>query len=262
MPNSFTIFGITLYIYGLLIGVAMIVVARISEEILKRNGYKGEVIWDLSLWVILVGLIGARAWHVATDWPLYANDLIKSLYIWQGGLSILGGVLGGIIGLYLSRRILKKYSVSPMTVLDVFAISLPFGQAIGRLGNWVNQELYGYPTDLPWKLFIDKQHRVSGFEMNEFFHPLFAYEALLLLLMGIVFWNLSQKKPFVVGNGILVLLYFVLYSGLRFFLEFLRIDKTTFIHSALGLNQVILAVVFFISLVVLFLRWNKQKAMP
>lgn len=259
MPSSFTLFGVTLYLYGLLIGVAMIVVAKISEILLQRQGYKADIIWDISPWVILAGLVGARAWHVATDWSLYANDVVRTLYIWQGGMSILGGLVGGLIGLFACQNMLKKYSLNLLTVLDIFAISVPIGQAIGRLGNWVNQELYGYPTDLPWKLFIEKQHRVTGFEEDQYFHPLFAYEAAILMLMGVTFWKLSQLKSFAIGNGILVLIYFVVYPGLRFFLEFLRIEKTTVGDSLLGVNQVILGVVCLVSLGVLFIRWTQLK---
>jgi phosphatidylglycerol:prolipoprotein diacylglycerol transferase len=243
MPSSFTIIGITLHFYGLIIGVAMITVTRISEWLLQKQGHKGEAIWDIAFWVILAGLIGARAWHVATDWPLYTNDWVKSLYVWQGGMSILGGVAGGMVGLYFCQHSLKKYGLNVRTILDVFAISLPFGQAIGRLGNWVNQELYGYPTNLPWKLFIDQQHRVQGFETYQFFHPLFAYEAIALVVIGLGLWKLSQKKSFEIGKGALVLLYFILYSGVRFLLEFLRIEKTTLGQSALGVNQIIMGIV-------------------
>lgn len=260
MPSSFTIFGVTLYFYGLIIGVAMIAVARISEWLLQKSNHQGEAIWDLAFWVVLVGLIGARAWHVATDWPLYTDDWLKSLYVWQGGMSILGGVVGGLVGLYFCRPILKKYSLHMLTVLDVFAVSLPIGQAIGRLGNWVNQELYGYPTDLPWKLFIDEQHRVAGFEKYQFFHPLFVYEALGLVVISLGIWKVSQKKSFEIGKGFLVLLYFILYSGLRFMLEFLRIEKTTVDGTQLGVNQVIMGIVCIISLSIFLKRFTLQKS--
>ena len=133
--------------------------------------------------------------------------------------------------------------------MDIIIFGLPLGQAIGRLGNYFNQELYGLPTSLPWGIFIDVQHRIASYTHVERFHPLFAYEMIFTAAFGIGLWmySLRVKKPIKIGSGFYFLVYVLYYCFVRFCLDFLRIDKTYFLGTSLGLNQVILILLMLIT---------------
>lgn len=259
MINSFTIFGVTIHLYGLLIGIGMITAIKISEVVLKKQQFDGEVMWDVALRVVLFGLVGARLWHVATDWHLYAGNISAALYVWNGGMSILGGIIGGVIGLFTAKKYLQSKDVTVAVVADAIAVGLPFGQAIGRLGNWVNQELYGFPTSLPWKLYIAPEYRLPGYESVQYFHPLFAYEALALLLVGGILLCVTLNKKLKLGFGVISAGYISLYSLIRFFLEFLRIDKSTYANG-FGVNQSMLLLIMSVSLGIMVINIRKQAA--
>lgn len=259
MINSFTIFGITIHLYGLLIGIGMIAAIKISEVVLKKQQFDGEVIWDVALRIVLFGLLGARLWHVATDWQLYEGNMIAALYVWNGGMSILGGIIGGVIGLFTAKKFLQTREVTVAVVADAIAVGLPFGQAIGRLGNWFNQELYGFPTNLPWKLYIEPQYRLVGYESVQYFHPLFAYEALALLLVGGSMLYLALNKKLKLGFGVISSGYVALYSLIRFFLEFLRIDKSTYANG-FGVNQSMLLLIMIVSLGIMVFNIRKHSS--
>lgn len=221
----------------------MVVTAKVSERAYSREPKKIEDFWNAVTWILLGALVGARVWHVVTDWHLYTDVPIEALYVWNGGLSIIGAFVGVFGGAVIAVKKSKK-KIQLLDLLDVVAIGLPFGQAIGRLGNWFNQELYGLPTQLPWKLYIDPQHRLAGYELQEYYHPLFAYELLVMLIVGAMLWLFSKTNSFFkVGTGMISLLYLASYGWIRFFLEFLRLDKTVVAPLGLGVNQVIMLVV-------------------
>lgn len=263
---SYSFFGLQLHVYGLIIGLGMWLSLWIAEQLSKRENLPEESLWRAVGYGVAMGLIGARVYHVLTDWSLYAAHPLDALKIWQGGLSIIGGILGGVFGIWLALHLQeqkKKYlksteqHISFLQILDLAALSLPLGQAVGRIGNFVNQELFGWPTDLPWKLFIDEAHRPSGFEASAYFHPLFAYEMLGLIGLWLILLR-SYQRGRKIGSGFLMLVYIAGYSWLRFGLEFLRIDKRAFAFG-LGLNQTLLLGVALVGSLILLLRFTSMQ---
>lgn len=165
-------------------------------------------------------------------------------------MSIIGGVMGGVLSTwgFLKFHPLGK-KINLIIILDLSVFGLPVAQAIGRWGNFFNQELYGQPTQLPWGIYIEPTNRLIGYEQFSYFHPLFAYEMLLLLLFAGVVW-INQRKQLVsgfgVGSGKLFFSYIFYYSFIRFCLDFIRIDKTHFFNTNLGFNQVFLLILMLI----------------
>lgn len=260
MESEFIIGGITLRWYGIFVATGIAVAAWLGWRALRSSARSSvDWFWDLVSVAVVTGIIGARAWHVWTDWHLYAGDFVSAFAVWQGGLSILGGLLGGVIGIYIFWRLKPEWRAVPFAaILDSLALGAPVGQAIGRLGNWVNQEVYGLPTDLPWKLYIAPEYRVAGYESESHFHPLFAYEALLLLVFAGAAWLLVRKNRVKIGSGTIILAYLGYYGLVRFLLEFIRIDKRILIGD-IGLNQAIMgAVTVSVLLFSGYLYWKKS----
>lgn len=242
MLTSITIWGVTFHSYGLIIGIATLVVLKIAEHFFSTTQEKNMLFWQAMTWSLVGAVIGARAWHVMTDWPLYVGQWHQVLTIWQGGLSILGALVGVFVVLgWFSIH--NKQNITFWEFSDVVVLGLPFGQAIGRLGNWMNQELYGLPTDLPWKIYIDVNHRVAGYEQYQYFHPLFAYEAVSLLVLGGILLWIHAHTEWRVGTGMLTLVYVASYAWIRFGLEFLRIDKALIPQTIFGVNQLVVLLV-------------------
>src|SRR5258708_475594 len=239
------------HLYGLIIGVAAAIGFLLSEKKARQYGVSEEVFWSAALWIGVGGVIGARAYHVWTDFQLYRFHLIDVLRIWNGGLSIIGAVIGGCIAAAIFLRWKKPQHFSLLKMFDIAVFGLPFAQAIGRLGNFVNQELYGLPSNLPWAIYIHPQHRLPGFEQFSRFHPLFAYEMVATVAFGIFIWWWDARHPSS-RSGQYFWWYLLYYSAVRFLLDFLRIDKALFLGTALGLNQVVLL------LVVIFVLLRKK----
>ena len=228
--------------YGFIIGIAIVVATQLIERKAIQEKLVLKEVWRVGLLALLFGVIGARLWHVATDFWLYTNDPIAILFIWNGGLSILGGVLGGIIGLFIGKKLFSSPSV--IHLLDLAIFGLPVGQAIGRVANYVNQELYGLPTEGLLKIFISEDRRLPGYETVEYYHPLFFYEAIFTGLFAVVLYLLDKKKKLpVLGTGRLFITYVVYYCIVRFFLDFLRIERGILIGGVLGINQLVLLLV-------------------
>lgn len=236
-----TIFGITLHVYGFLIGLGSLVAYLIIEHEGKKDGLAESEIAKMTTGLFLGAIIGARAWHVWTDWHLYAGQPLDAFAIWNGGLSILGALVGGAIVLGLMRRLQKsKHEISLAHYADLAAFGVPVGQMIGRLGNAFNQELYGLPTDLPWKLYIAPENRLDKYSSNEYFHPLFAYEIVLMGIFVLVSLFLQRLGVIQRGKGSFAVVYALYYATIRFLLDFLRVDKQLFAETSLGLNQVVM----------------------
>jgi len=228
-------------IYGLLIGIAVVVALLLIEKKGKEIGFEFKnYLFDLFV-IFSLTIIFARLWHVVTDFYLYQDSLIEAFYIWNGGMSILGAILGYFVAVIVLSKI-EKYEV--LKLLDLIVFGLPFAQSIGRWGNYFNQELYGWETNLPWGIMINGVKH----------HPLFLYESLLTFLFGIYIWFFRKKSE--IGRGKIFLVYLSFYSFIRFLLDFLRVEKTM-ISSWLGLNQLILLFVFLITLSFLLNREEK-----
>jgi prolipoprotein diacylglyceryl transferase len=209
------------YAFAIIIGVFAAIWTG-ERRWVDRGGTRGQI-GDLALWAVPAGLIGARLWHVATDNQLYfgegAGDPIDALKIWQGGLGIWGAIAGGLVGAWLYCR---RHGILVRPLADAMAPSLLLAQAIGRFGNYFNQELFGRPTELPWALEIDAAHRPAGYEQFTTFHPTFLYEALWnLAAIAVLLW---ADRRFRLGYGRVFALYVMLYTLGRGWIEYLRID--------------------------------------
>jgi phosphatidylglycerol:prolipoprotein diacylglycerol transferase len=206
--------------YGILMAGAMALGLWLAHRDARRRGEDPERLLKTAELALLGGLVAARLYYVLFNLDYYLRSPAKILAVWEGGLAIHGGVLGGVLvgGIYawLRRLPLRTY-------LDIAAPSLALGQAIGRWGNFFNEEAFGTPTDLPWKLYIAPPQRPAIYSQAEFFHPTFLYESLwdlgVYLMLVWVFRDRLARAP-----GALFLTYLGLYSVGRFFTEGLRTD--------------------------------------
>jgi len=214
----FTVGPVTFHLYGLMIGLGVLVGAWVASK-------KDKKIWDCLVWVIGGGIIGARLYHVVDWWSYYSQHLSQIPAVWQGGMGIYGGILGGILGLWIYTRRREEPNLRLLKLLDAGALGLPLGQAIARWGNYFNQELYGLPTNLPWGIYIRPENRLLEVMDFKYFHPLFLYESLWCLIIFIIIINIIKVIP--MGKGKIFAVYLGLYGLGRFFLEFLRLEAWT-----------------------------------
>src|ERR687885_583608 len=218
--------------YGLFIAIGIVVATWLTSRELERKGMDGTLALDSLFFIVPLGFIGARAYHVATDYELYSNDPFPGVFeVWNGGLGIYGGVIGGFIGLLIFARI---RGINPWALADAVAPGLVLAQAIGRWGNYFNQELFGRPSSLPWAIDIDPQNRPAGYKDVTSFHPTFLYESMWDLLVAIVLLLVARRFSNRLKNGDVFLLYVSLYSVGRFFVETLRIDRAFLIGDFRG----------------------------
>lgn len=209
-PVAFEIFGLEVRWYGILIGMSMLLGTIIGLQAAKRKGVDEEDLIDLLLIAIPISILGARLYYVIFRWDYYSQNPSKILNIRGGGLAIHGGIIAAIIvGIIFS----KKRGLNFWVLGDIAAPSLILGQAIGRWGNYINQEAYGRPTDLPWGIIVD------GVKV----HPTFLYESIWNFIVFIFLLWYSRNKSKI--NGEVFLMYLILYSLARFFIEGLRIDS-------------------------------------
>lgn len=231
-PIAFQIGSSSIYWYSLFMVLA-IFVGMIFVLCLSRF-YKisKEEIWDLFFYLVIFGLIGARIFHLLYNWIYFWENPLAIFKFWQGGLSIHGAIVGGVLVLFFYSYRRKLYF---WTLADLFSPALALGLVIGRWGNYFNQELYGLPTNLAWGIPIDPINRVSNYTDFEYFHPVFLYESIwcFLIFLFLVFLHKkrlqikdNEKKEdfFLIRVGNIFLFCLILYSFGRFFFEFLRID--------------------------------------
>lgn len=259
MIESFYIGTFEVRFYGIILMLGALAGGLLAQREVKRRGHDPEILWDLMLWLLIAGIAGARLWHVFTPPPssiaqgfttqYYLTHPLDLINTRNGGLGIPGAIIGGLAALYFFTR---KRKLSFFEWADIGAPALALGQAIGRWGNYVNQELYGAPTSLPWKIFIDPQHRLSGFQEQAYYHPLFLYESLWNL--GNMIFLLWVGRHFAerVKKGDLLLLYMVIYPLGRFLLDFLRLDAA--LLGGINPNQTVMAIVALIATSALFIR--------
>jgi prolipoprotein diacylglyceryl transferase len=208
--------------YGLAIALGVAAAVAIAQRRWRRAGGDPNDIGSLATWAVPAGLVGARAWHVMTDWQKFRGQWHEVLFIWQGGLGIPGGLIAGVL---VGAWVADRRGLAVPRLLDAVAVAIPVAQAIGRLGNWFNQELFGRPTDLPWGLEIDPGRRPDRYADEATFHPTFLYEALWnLALAGLLVW-LSRR--FRLRDGQLFTLYVGGYALGRLWVEALRSDPAS-----------------------------------
>jgi prolipoprotein diacylglyceryl transferase len=202
-----------------------------NRRYVERGGEPG-VIMDIAIWAVPFGIVGGRLYHVITDNQLYFGPngagLGAALRIWDGGLGIWGAVALGAVGTWIGAR---RAGVLLPPVADAVAPGVAAAQALGRWGNYFNQELFGAPTNAPWGLEIDVAHRPAGYEQFTTFHPTFLYESLWMI--GVALAVVWADRRFRLGHGRVFALYVFLYCTGRLWIESLRIDEA---HHILGLR--------------------------
>lgn len=253
--NSINFFGVQIYYYGIIIAVSICVclflLKLISSKSVKKLDF--EVVYDISPILILVSVLSARLYYVSINWEYYSKNLLDSFNLTQGGLAIHGALLGGLITLIITLKIKK---VSVLNYCDAFACVLPLGQAIGRLGNYFNQEAFGLPCNYPWCLHIEQSNRPLNYYNFEYFHPTFLYELILNLIIFVIL-NYIYFKFSKLKSGTILALYLILYSVARILVEFFRIDAQIFLFD-LPLPIVISSVIIIFSFVYLKIIYSQE----
>lgn len=219
---------LTFHVYGLMYVAAIVAALLIVRRRWRAQGGDGDLVYEVAMWSVPAGILGARLYFVATSWSEVPHAWWGPLAVWEGGLGVWGGIAAGTLAGLL---VLRRRGADIPAFLDAAAPALLVAQSIGRLGNWFNQELFGGPTSLPWGLRIDAVHRPAEYAAATTFHPTFLYE---------IVWNLALAATLVwVGHhrrvrpGGLFALYVAGYSFFRIFEEMLRVDPA---HHILGLR--------------------------
>ncbi len=265
IPLPFIHTSFHIYFYGILIMLGVVAAAFLGQAEAKRRGVNPEALWDILFWVVVAGIIGARLWHVFTPPPSMVDQGYTTMYylthpldlvdIRKGGLGIPGAVIGGALALWIYCRSKK---LPFLTWADIAAPGVALAQAIGRWGNFFNQELYGKPTNLPWKIYIDPAHRVPGYENYAYYHPLFLYESIWNLInMAVLLWAARRFKDWL-KPGDIFLFYVIMYSIGRFSLDFLRVDASQV--AGINFNQTFVAVAAVVAGVLLYLNHRLRRA--
>jgi prolipoprotein diacylglyceryl transferase len=226
--KSLEIAGLELRYYGMAIALGVFAAIWLADRRHAARGGNPEDFGHIGVRAALAGLVGARVYHVMTDWRSFEGRWGDVVKIWEGGLGIPGGLIAGTaVGLWAAHR----RGMPTGYALDIAAPSLPLAQAIGRLGNWFNQELFGKPSSVPWAVKIDERYRPLEYVSSSTFHPAFLYEAVWnLALMAVLLWLDAQRK---VARGKLFAVYVLGYGAGRLWIESLRIDKAS---KVLGLR--------------------------
>ena len=210
---------VDIYWYGVFIALAIVTGFVITYNYSKKKQMSTEHVFNLLFLIVVFGVIGGRIGHIIGDLGYYSDNPSELYKIWHGGLAIHGVLLASIFVVYVYSRIQR---LSFWLLTDSIVFSLPLMQAIGRWGNYFNQELYGLPTDVSWGIPIEAGRRVAAYATEQYFHPLFLYESMLMLL---VFICLVIIVPSVkLKTGALTLLYFLIFPVIRFSLDFFRIE--------------------------------------
>jgi prolipoprotein diacylglyceryl transferase len=245
---------VALHAYGVLLLLGIIAATWLTGVRWTRRGGDWDLVYRVAMWGVLGGIIGARVYHVITSWNTVNDEWWEPFAVWEGGLGIWGGILGGVLA---GAWVVHRSGESVFAFMDAVAPGLLLAQAIGRWGNYFNQELFGEPTDLPWGLEIDAENRPVGFESSTTFHPTFLYESLYNLL-GVVVLLLVDRRFRIKPPG-LFCLYVAWYTFGRFFEELIRIDPS---HEYLGLRlNAYVSIGVFVLAVVGFV-WSQRREEP
>jgi phosphatidylglycerol:prolipoprotein diacylglycerol transferase len=249
---AFQVGPIVIRWYGILMATAIVVGLWLAHRQARREGLPADDIISVAQWSILAGLVGARLYEVIFNWDYYGQHPAKILAVWEGGLAIHGGLIAGIlVGIWLAAR----WKLPVLRCLDVAAPSLALGQAIGRWGNFFNEEAFGGPTSLPWKLYISRPHRPFGYEQYEYFHPAFLYESLWDLAVFVILVAVVRPRHGL-RAGTVFFSYLGLYSLGRFIIEAIRLDS----FWVGGFRVAQLASVLGVLIAVAGLAWSKRRA--
>ena len=252
-----------LHFYGLIIVIGIMAGTVLIERLAKARGMNAQFIWDSLIWTMVAGVIGARLWHIFTPPPssmavglttqFYLTHPLDALAIWNGGLGIPGAVIGGGLAMYILAR---RRGENFLAWADVIAPGLALGQAIGRWANFVNHELYGAPTNLPWAITIPPEKRLAGFEQYSTYHPLFLYESLWSLATVFFLLWVGKRYKASLKIGDIFLIYLVTYPTIRFLLDFIRLDAS--MVAGINANQMVMLAVGVVAIGILFQRHTKR----
>jgi phosphatidylglycerol:prolipoprotein diacylglycerol transferase len=301
LPQSFNLGPLTIHYYGVIMALAVASGFYLASKRAPKYGIGARQAENLLFWLIIGGFIGARLYHVASSYAYYAQHPLDMVKVWNGGLSVYGALFGGCLVLLIWKKIANRKSTPPHPplvrggeggVLDWLTPSIILGQIIGRFGNLFNYEAFGYPTKLPWKMFVPAAFRPPEFMNSQFFHPWFLYEALgnAIIFIVILKWfnppsghpknsfgifgesptspplaGVPQNsKSFGVdvkggnrGVGSLFFTYVLLYNGLRFCLEFIRSDSV--LVSGFRQNAAMSLALVLVSLLTLYLFYRRDQ---
>jgi len=218
---AFTLGPLTVRWYGILMASAIALGLWLAHRRARSEHLPADDIVSAAQWSVVAGLIGARAWEVVFNWDYYGQHPAKIIAVWEGGLAIHGGLIAGLL---VGAGLAARWHLPVFRSLDVAAPSLSLGQAIGRWGNFFNEEAFGQPTDLPWKLYISPAHRPPGYATYDHFHPTFLYESAWdLAVFAALVWLLRPRLR--AQPGALCFWYIGLYSVGRFAIEGVRLDS-------------------------------------
>lgn len=250
--------------YGIIIMFGAMLAAFFADYRAKKRKFDPEIVWDALIWVLVGGIVGARLWHVFSPPPsMVASGITTYFYLThpfdlinltKGGLGIPGAVIGGGLALYFYTR---RQKISFATWADIATPTLALGQAIGRWGNFINQELYGAPSNLPWAITIDPAHRLPEYASQATYHPLFLYESLWNVLNMVFLLWIERRFGDRLKPGDLFLVYLIGYPVGRFFLEFLRLDASQL--GGINFNQTFMLIIAIAAGALLFIR-HRQPA--
>jgi len=237
--------------YSSLIVLAMVLGLILVFRLATRRGMEREKLENLIFYLIIISFVGARLYHIFSEFPYYLKNPLAVFKVWEGGLGIYGAIVAGLLFLLWFCR---KYKMDFFSLVDILAPALILGQAIGRWGNYFNQEVFGLPTDLPWGIFIDVGRRPAEFFSYSHFHPTFLYESVWNLFVFLLLL-LIIKKRFPAGK--VFASYLISYSFGRFCLEFLRTDSQPTLFG-LRLAQIV-SILMFVAGWVMLIKKRKSK---
>ncbi|MBA2463045.1 MAG: prolipoprotein diacylglyceryl transferase [Actinobacteria bacterium] len=240
---------ITIHMYGLMLLAGIAACIWLTGVRWVRRGGDWDLIFRVAVWGVGAGIVGARLYHVATSWDELPDEWWGVFAVWEGGLGIWGGIAAGVL---VGSIIAHRSGASSLALLDAAAPGLLVAQAIGRVGNWWNQELFGEPTALPWALEIDPERRPDDYLLAETFHPTFLYEGLWNLFAAGLLLVLDRRFRF--RPPALFALYVALYTGFRLYLETLRVDPSKEL-AGMRVNAWV-ALILFVATVAFFVWWQ------
>jgi phosphatidylglycerol:prolipoprotein diacylglycerol transferase len=264
-PTAFELGPIAVHWHSILIVGGILIAALISAQTARRLDKDPLRVWEALPWTVALGLVGARLYYalalppsIGVDRWYYLWHPVALLAVWEGGLAPYGALLGGTAGLLIALRRERRHL---WRWLDIAAPGAALGQALARWGNWINQEGYGLPTNLPWGVLIQPEFRLPGYEAYDRFQPLYAYASAWTLLTGLILLVLIWRRGKRLVAGLVAGIYFLSYATAQFLLEFMRLDRPTFVGIPVAQVLSLAIALTWIALLAWRLR-TEQRAEP
>ena len=255
-PVVFEAGPLALTYYGLFVALGVAVGTWLTGRELARKGYDAALALEALFFVLPLGVAGARIYYVAGNYDFYAKPLRAGLEVWNGGLDFYGALVGGFVGVLLFGWL---RGINPLTLADAAAPGLVLAQAVGRWGDYFNQEVFGRPSELPWAIRIAQENRPAQFADAAAFHPTFLYESIWNLLVCFVLLWVARRFADRLRDGDVVLLYVSLYAVGRFFVETLRVDPAFVLWGSVRGNLLVSGVLALVCASILLLRHSRTS---